>query len=117
MATYAREHPLQSIIAIAAALVLLALGFYVATANAGSGRQARADDRGGTILLRDDPAGDDRGGLTGVSDNPAGHDAIDDNDGLTGVSDDPAGHDAGDDRGGETSMSDDPAGDDHGGDN
>ena len=115
MTTYAREHPLQSVIAIAAALTMLALGFYVATANAGSGGQASADDHGGMILLRDDPAGDDHGGATRASDDPVGHDAGDDHGGRAGRAT-TLGHDAGDDHGGATRANDDPAGDDHGGD-
>jgi hypothetical protein len=100
MATYAREHPLQSIIAIAAALTMLALGLYVATADAGSGGQAATDDHGAMILLRDDPAGDDHGGATRANDDPAGHDSSDDHGGATRANDGPAGHDAGDDHGG-----------------
>ena len=58
MITFARQQPLRSIVAIAAALVMMALGFYVASANADSGGKTSADDRGGLTTTSDDPAGD-----------------------------------------------------------
>ena len=51
----------------------------------------RADDRRGTLVLRDPSNG---------ADDPATHDAGDDNGGGNGA-DDPATHDAGDDNGGD----------------
>ena len=72
MATYAREHPLRSILGMAVALAILALGAYAATANARSGGGARPDDRGGTTTVSDDPAGHDHGGANNVNDDPAG---------------------------------------------
>ena len=80
MTAYVREHPLRSVIAIAAALTMLALGFYVATASAGSGAKENGDDHGGTILLRDDPTGYDRG-ASRTNDDQSGHDAGDDHGG------------------------------------
>jgi len=72
MATYAKEHPLRSILSIAVALAILALGVYAATANARSGGGANPDDRGGATTVSDDPAGHDHGGANNGNDDPAG---------------------------------------------